>query len=344
MEIVSGRKKDPNKGQERSARSLLCRASFFSGCNNYSPRAYCTKESTCYQKLSHLLVPAQACFLVPPGKSQARRNGRNRKCFVTAEGKSLEYREYRLDVSPDYQNLYCSIIIFQEDSLQLLSRDQQMAQDLDDGTLIAVSESLLLQGDTKVKFHWCTAHHYLFPTNLSICNLRPSACAKCKEKRLQKQSNPEGSTRKRKFDTSSVRGHDEISGQTLPSRKRGNLVQDLASSLLHSLNPNSYPDPNSALSEQISMLLSAAQPAFQTKSDPLRYSNATPDQLVSSINRVCSSSVGLFDNSNRFSGLSNTSPADLVSMISQSCQLHIPTPRYPPRAISRNFRLNPSWN
>jgi len=74
---------------------------------------------------------------------------------------------------------------------------------------------------------------------------------------------------------------------------------------------------------------------FSPKTEPLIYSNATPDQLVSSINRVCSSSsVSLFDN------LTPPSPADLVSLISQSCQLHIPTPRYPPNTL-RNSALYP---
>jgi len=212
------KKGDNAKGQEKSARNLLCRASFFSGCNHYSQRAYCTKESACYQKLSRLHVPTQACFLVPPGKSQKRRNGRNRKCFITAEGKSLEYREYRLDVSSENQHLYRSIIIFQEDSLQYLSHDQQMAQDLDDGSLIAVSQNLL----------------------------------------------------------------------------------------------------------------STAAAQAQPRLEPASYSNVSADQLVSSITRVCSSSPTLFEPPT-WLDYNKTAPssAELVSMISQSCQLHIPTPRYP---------------
>jgi len=322
------KKGDNAKGQEKSARNLLCRASFFSGCNHYSQRAYCTKESACYQKLSRLHVPTQACFLVPPGKSQKRRNGRNRKCFITAEGKSLEYREYRLDVSSENQHLYRSIIIFQEDSLQYLSHDQQMAQDLDDGSLIAVSQNLLSTGDDKVKFHWCTAHHYLFPINLTICNIRPSSCAKCKEKRLQKQSVEGGSSRKRKLGS---RGNDLPEKNLAISPKRVNLIQELTSSVLYSsLNRTpglSEPSPLS-LSEQFSLLLAAAQ--AQPRLEPAAYSNVSADQLVSSITRVCSSSPTLFEPPTWLDYNKTTpSSAELVSMISQSCQLHIPTPRYP---------------
>jgi len=326
--IPERRRGDIAKGNEKSARNLLCRASFFSGCNHYSQRAYCTKESACYQKLSRLHVPIQACFLVPPGKSQKRRNGRNRKCFITADGKSLEYREYRLDVSPENQHLYRNIIIFQEDSLQYLSHDQQMAQDLDDGSLIAVSQNLLSTGDDKVKFHWCTAHHYLFPINLTICNIRPSSCAKCKEKRLQKQNVESGSSRKRKFGSRGT----EASEKTL-SPKRVNLIQDLTSSILFSsLNrtPELAGNSSLSLSEQLSLLLSAAQSA-QPRIEPAPYAHVTADQLVSSINRVCSSSPTFFEPPTWVNEMNPATPssAELVSMISQTCQLHIPTPRYP---------------
>jgi len=273
--------------------------------------------------LSHLHVPTQACFLVPPGKSQKRRNGRNRKCFITADGKSLEYREYRLDVLPENQHLYRSVIIFQEDSLQYLSNDQQMSQDLDDGSLIAVSPNLLSAGDDKVKFHWCTAHHYLFPINLTICNTRPSVCAKCKEKRLQKQSvEGSGSSRKRKLGS---RGTD-VSEQTFSTAPKRVLIQDLQPSIFFpSLNRPSLHESSITLPE-LSLLLSAARPRLE----PCPYANVSAENLVSSITRVCSSTP-FFEPRPWINEVNPTTPssAELVSMISQSCQLHIPTPRYP---------------
>jgi len=89
-----------------------------------------------------------------------------------------------LDVASEYQKQYRHMIIFQEESLPYLLYDRQLAQDLEDGTLVAVT-SRLIADDECVKFRWCTAHHYLFPTNLLICSYT-SSCAKCKEKRTRR--------------------------------------------------------------------------------------------------------------------------------------------------------------
>eukprot|EP00808_Paulinella_micropora_P022249 g20005.t1 len=178
----------------KGERVLLCRGSFFSGCGIVSPRAYCSKDTECYTRLTNLTLPLHACYLVPPGKTKDKRNGRNRKYFVSSNSQNLEYREYQLDVTSDYEKKFSSMILFQPEGAQLLKEDPELENELKVGSLVKVTPDLVMKGENCVRFRWCTAHHYLYPSNLTIVNREPDparpgdpTCVKCSEKRLQKR-------------------------------------------------------------------------------------------------------------------------------------------------------------
>eukprot|EP00808_Paulinella_micropora_P031473 g22285.t1 len=175
-------------------RVLLCRGSFFSQCGSVTSRAYCSKDTECYRRLTNLALPLDACYLVPPGKSKEKRNGRNRKYFSTTGGQSFEYREYQLDVLKEYEKKYSSMMLFQPSAASTIKEDVELQHELKVGSMFRVTPDLIQNGENVIRFNWCTAHHYLYPANMTIVvrqqdPVRPGdpTCVKCSEKRLQKR-------------------------------------------------------------------------------------------------------------------------------------------------------------
>lgn len=163
-------------------RRILCRASFFSNCEQYASTAYCRKGTPCWHKLNRLQIPIEACFLIHREKKKTfiQRSEKNRLCYETKDGKKLEYRKYPLHVPAEC--MYDALIVFQPESIPFLH--------IEDESVLPVS-SAHVNGKMDIKFRWCSTHHDLVPINLSIST--KSICAKCETQKHQRK--------KRKFRT-----------------------------------------------------------------------------------------------------------------------------------------------